>query len=219
MNGLDPPIETGWPIIGIDESGKGDFFGPLVIAGVLLEKRLLPDFEKLGVRDSKKLSDSKVLRLASDIRQLSTWNVVAIGPEKYNELYNKIKNLNRLLGWGHARVIENILAEKAAAVAISDKFGNDRFILDSLQKEGKKIELRQVVRGESHPAVAAASIIARAEFIKRLDKMSREYDIIFPKGASALVDDAGRRLIGETGKDILVKVAKLHFKNYRKILD
>jgi ribonuclease HIII len=219
LNGLDPAIETGRPIIGIDESGKGDFFGPLVIAGVLLEKRLLSDFEKLGVRDSKKLSDRKVLRLASDIRQLSIWNVVAIGPEKYNELYSKIKNLNRLLGWGHARVIENILAEKAAAVAISDKFGNDRFILDSLQKEGKKIELRQVVRGENHPAVAAASIIARAEFIKRLDKMSREYNIIFPKGASTLVDDTGRRLIGETGKDILVKVAKLHFKNYRKILN
>jgi ribonuclease HIII len=209
--------ESLWPIIGVDESGKGDFFGPLVIAGVLVAEEELPIVSDIGVRDSKTISDGKIVGLAERIKKSFTHNLVVINPEKYNELYNKIRNLNKLLGWGHARVIENILAEKPAIAAISDKFGHDHFISDRLQKEGRKIELIQRVRGEAHPAVAAASILARAEFIWRMNSMSKKFSVSFPKGASAAVDEAGRKLVRSEGKEILGSVAKLHFKNYKKI--
>ena len=207
-----------WPIIGVDESGKGDFFGPLVIAGALLTEEQAGALVELGVRDSKTISDGKIVSLAAKIRAACVHDVVVILPEKYNQLYHKIRNLNKLLGWGHARVIENLLIRQPAEVAISDKFGADRFIIDNLQEEGRRIELVQMVRGEAHPAVAAASILARAEFLRRMESMSRDYSINFPRGASAMVDEAGRALVKSKGTDILGQVAKLHFKNYSKIV-
>ena len=207
-----------WPIIGVDESGKGDFFGPLVIGGVLVEESQLPALAEIEVRDSKTISDNKILTMAERIKKLCIHNLVVINPEKYNQLYGKIRNLNKLLGWGHARVIENILAEGKAGAALSDKFGHDRFIENSLQKEGRKIEMIQRVRGEAHPAVAAASILARAEFLRRMAMMSNQYKVEFPRGASAKVDQAGRGLVKTSGREILSKVAKLHFKNYQKIV-
>lgn len=207
-----------WPIIGVDESGKGDFFGPLVIAGVLVEKSQLPAMAELEVRDSKTISDNKILAIAERIKKLCLHNLVVINPEKYNQLYGKIRNLNKLLGWGHAKVIENILAEGKAEAALSDKFGHERFIIDNLQEEGRKIKMIQRVRGEAHPAVAAASILARAEFLRRMAMMSSYYQLEFPRGASAKVDQAGRGLVKSSGRDILVKVAKVHFKNYQKIV-
>lgn len=207
-----------WPIIGVDESGKGDFFGPLVIAGALVEEEQLPFLANLGVRDSKTIADGKIIIMARSIRELVAHELVVIGPEKYNELYGRIRNLNRLLGWGHARVIENLLEKRPANSAISDKFGHDRFIIENLQKEGKKIELIQMVRGEAHPAVAAASILARAEFLRRMDEMSARFGIQFPRGASSAVDNVGREIVGARGKDILTQVAKVHFKNFSKII-
>ena len=207
-----------WPIIGVDESGKGDFFGPLVIAGALVTEDRLPGLIELGIRDSKTIADGKILKLAERIKVLCPYNHVVINPEKYNQLYRKIRNLNRLLGWGHARVIENILKEQSAPAAISDKFGKDHFIIDNLQREGRKIELIQMVRGESHPAVAAASILARAEFLQRMDRLSRQYGMTLPRGASSLVDKAGRELVSQKGEAILENVAKVHFKNAQKIL-
>lgn len=207
-----------WPIIGVDESGKGDFFGPLVIAGVRVEEWDVPELADIGVRDSKKISDNKILRLAATIRDKFVCNTVVIMPEKYNQLYTKIRNLNKLLGWGHAKVIENILIEKSVPAAISDKFGKDHFIIDNLQEKGQQIQLIQKVRGEAHPAVAAASILARAEFIHRMDGLSRQYAISFHKGASAAVDAVGREFVRKNGEEMLSKVAKLHFKNYQKIM-
>lgn len=210
--------EEFWPIIGVDESGKGDFFGPLVIGGVIVSSESLPLIDRLGIRDSKKIADGKILGIAVEIRNNFPCNVVSISPTKYNQLYAKIKNLNKLLGWGHARVIENLLADHSVSAAISDKFGNDRFINDSLLENGRKIKMIQRVRGESHPAVAAASILARAEFITALQQLEKKFGARLPKGASGLVDQAGRDLIVSRGEDILGQVAKLHFKNYQKIL-
>lgn len=207
-----------WPIIGVDESGKGDFFGPLVIAGVLVSEKQLPEFASWGVRDSKTITDGKIITLSERIKKLCRHSLVVINPEKYNQLYGRIRNLNKLLGWGHAQAIENILCEERAEVAISDKFGADHFIVRSLQDEGKKIELIQMVRGEAHPAVAAASVVARAEFLRRMDALSQQYGQVLPRGASAMVDDIGRRMVKKRGPEILEKVAKLHFKNYKRIL-
>lgn len=207
----------GWPIIGVDESGKGDFFGPLVIAGVLVAEEALTTLAELEVRDSKTIADKKLMGIADRVRQRFVHNIVVINPEKYNQLHDKIGNLNKLLGWGHARVIENILAQQPAAAAMSDKFGHERFILNSLQKMGKSIEMIQAVRGEAHPAVAAASILARAEFLRRMEMLSKRVGLTLPRGASSLVDDTGRRLVREFGPEILGQTAKLHFKNYQKI--
>lgn len=207
-----------WPVIGVDESGKGDFFGPLVIAGVLVSEKQLPELTSWGVRDSKTIADGKILTLSEKIKKLCRHSLVVINPEKYNQLYGRIRNLNKLLGWGHARAIENILKEEKAEAAISDKFGSDHFIKGSLQEEGKKIELIQMVRGEAHPAVAAASVLARAEFLRRMEALSRQYGQVLPRGASTAVDDVGRSMVKNKGSEILEKVAKLHFKNYKRIL-
>lgn len=207
-----------WPIIGVDESGKGDFFGPLVIAGVRVEETQVESLKNLGVRDSKTIANGKVTMLADKIKELCVHDIVVINPEKYNELYARIRNLNKLLGWGHARVIENVLSRGTAPAAISDKFGADRFIIDNLQAKGSEIELVQMVRGEAHPAVAAASIVARAEFLRRMEMLSGSYAMDLPRGASARVDEAGRVLVRERGEDVLNQVAKVHFKNYKKIL-
>lgn len=206
-----------WPIIGVDESGKGDFFGPLVIAGVLVAEDSLPALAEMEVRDSKTIADKKLMGIADRVRQRFVHDIVVINPEKYNQLHSKIGNLNKLLGWGHARVIENILVKQPAAAAMSDKFGHERYILNSLQKMGKSIKMIQTVRGEAHPAVAAASILARAEFLRRMDILSKRVGVTLPRGASSLVDDAGRRLVREYGSEILEQTAKLHFKNTKKI--
>ena len=113
--------------IGVDESGKGDYFGPLIVAGVAINDELKKTFSKSGIKDSKQLSDEKILQLALQIQKQAKWSIVTINPQKYNELYSKFKNLNKLLAWGHARVIENLL-EKApeCTLALSDKFAANK---------------------------------------------------------------------------------------------
>lgn len=203
--------------IGTDESGKGDYFGPLVIAGVLIDKENLAAFHDIGIKDSKKLRDDTIEKLAFKIKAKSTFSVVTINPAKYNELYSKFKNLNNLLAWGHARAIENILEKKECKKAISDKFGNESLILNALMTKGKTIELEQRVRAEDDIAVAAASILARAEFVSRMKKMSEEYRLEFPKGASDRVQSQGKLFIQKYGFESLSNVAKIHFKTTSQI--
>lgn len=215
QNDLFPPAAGH---IGTDESGKGDYFGPLVIAGVFVPDGQAAVLRELGVRDSKKISDGRVQKLAALIKTGYLHSVVAIGPERYNDLYGKLRNLNRILAWGHARVIENILERVDCRLAIADQFGEEGFIIDALLKKGKRIELVQKVRAEEDAAVAGASILARAEFLQRLRGLSLEVDLELPKGASPLVEEAGIKLVGRQGGDSLGRVAKLHFKNTARIL-
>lgn len=204
--------------IGIDESGKGDYFGPLVIAAVFVTPALEQDLALMQVRDSKKISDGRILEMAPDIRLLCPHSLVAIGPQRYNELYAKIKNLNRLLAWGHARALENLLQQVDCDLAIADQFGDERLILNALQEKGKQIRLVQRTKAESDLAVAAASILARAEFLQRLDRLSQELSTTLPKGASAAVELAGRMVVKKYGRDRLETVAKLHFKTTKQVL-
>src|SRR5207302_6243478 len=144
---------------------KGDFFGPLVIAGTYVDRRIARKFLDTGVVDSKRISsDARIRALADAIRKSSLGLVetVLIGPAKYNELYEKFGNLNRLLGWGHARVIENLLSKKPECPrSLSDQFADARVINASLLKHGRKIAIEQCSRVDSVIAVAAASILAR----------------------------------------------------------
>jgi ribonuclease HIII len=205
--------------IGIDESGKGDYFGPLVIAAVFVDARTQGELKLMEVRDSKKISDGRVLELAPDIRSICPHSIIAIGPKKYNELYIKIKNLNRLLAWGHAKALENLLERGVTCErAISDQFGDERLILKALQEKGRRIVLEQRTKAESDLAVAAASVLARAEFLVRLKRLSDEVGTTLPKGASAAVELAAKMIIKKHGRERLDSVAKLHFKTTQAVL-
>ena len=204
--------------MGTDESGKGDYFGPLVTAGVFLPKGQEAVFQELGVKDSKRLSDNRVRDIAESIKQGYPFSIVAIGPERYNALYEKFRNLNKLLAWAHSRVIENILEEVNCTRVITDQFGDERFVINALMKKGKTIELIQRHKAEEDTAVAAASILARAEFLKRLHFLSKDAGLELPKGASPKVEEAARELVSKQGAQALEKFAKMHFKTTKKIL-
>ena len=214
--GLFPP-EPGR--IGTDESGKGDFFGPLVVAAFFLPAGQDEVLRELGVKDSKRTSDGRCLEIAGTLRRAYPYHsVVAVGPEKYNELWAKLRNLNRLLAWGHARAIENVLERVPAGKAVTDQFGDEKFVRQALLKKGRDIELVQMPRAEEDLAVAAASILARAEFLGRLRGLSREFGVELPKGASEQVEAAAVRLVKDKGPDVLEKVAKTHFKTTVRVL-
>lgn len=204
--------------IGIDESGKGDYFGPLVIAAVFVNATTQSELKLMEVRDSKKLSDGRILELAPDIKTICPHSVIAVGPQKYNELYAKIKNLNRLLAWGHAKALETLLERVTCDRAISDQFGDERLILNALQEKGRTIALEQRTKAEADLAVAAASILARAEFLLRLKRLSSEVGTTLPKGASPAVELAAKMIIKKHGGDRLGSVAKLHFKTTQAVL-
>ncbi len=212
------PSYIPYPHIGIDESGKGDFFGPLVVAGTYLTQDNAEKLQELGVCDSKKLNDKKILELEGKIKALATYDVIVINPKKYNELYSSFKNLNRLLAWGHSSVLENILKKTDAKIAISDKFASSESVIQSALKEkGKSIKLIQQTKAESDTAVAAASILARAEFVKRISNLSANYEINLPKGASGLVLEQAKKFSARFGKEELKNIAKLHFKTYESV--
>jgi len=209
------------PHFGVDESGKGDFFGPLVIAGVYVDREIAHTLLECGVMDSKRItSAAKISKLANIIRKTRgvKYDVVSIGPERYNEMYASFKNLNRLLAWGHARVIRS-LAEKVPDCprALSDQFARKEVLEKELARHNVRIDLQQRTKGESDVAVAAASILARERFVKWIEESSQKSGVKIPLGAGPHVIDAARQLISKHGDVILPKVAKMHFKTAREI--
>lgn len=209
------------PHIGVDESGKGDFFGPLVIAGVYVDGDAVRRLRDLGAVDSKRIgSDERIAKLAAEIRQVRgvVWEVIAIHPERYNQLYDKFGNLNRLLAWGHARVIENLLERVPDCPrAISDQFANPAVLQRALQERGRGIELVQRTKAESDPAVAAASILAREAFVGWLKAQGVRYGVECPKGVSESVKQSARKLVEQYGVEILQVLCKTHFRTSDEI--
>ncbi len=202
--------------VGSDESGKGDYFGPLVVAACRLDPQSEKALVALGVTDSKKLSDVANRRLAGEIRRVAPVEVVAIGPERYNQLYAKFGNLNALLAWAHGKALKGLLTRYPEATqAVSDKFGPEIRLERELREVGG-VEIVQVPKGERDPAVAAASIVARAEFLERLDRLSGTAGTELPKGATTVVD-AARQVFRKGGEALLARVAKLHFKTTRDV--
>jgi ribonuclease HIII len=204
------------PHFGIDESGKGDFFGPLVIAGVYVDREVARKFLEAGIQDSKRIgSDARIRSLAEVIRTTpgAIGDTVSIGPERYNALYEKFGNLNSLLGWGHARVIENLLERKPDCPrALSDKFADASVIQKALLQHGQKIHLEQRTKAESDLAVAAASILAREAFIDWLERKGKALGIKLGRGVSNEVKEAARKLAETGGPEALRQVAKVHFR-------
>jgi len=209
------------PRLGVDESGKGDFFGPLCIAGVYVNEAVINSWKDIGIRDSKNISsDKKIAELADKIRKTPGCVVdsVTVGNEAYNRLYSKLKSVNSLLAWGHARVIENLMGKRyqmnpPPVKAISDQFAASKSVIEkALMTQGKEIQLVQRHKAEEDIAVAAASILARDEFVKGIAKLEHQFQMKFPKGAGDLVDKAAKEFVETRGAGELQKVSKLHFR-------
>ena len=208
---------------GMDESGKGDFFGPLVAcAAYIPDKATENALIQAGVCDCKLIkSDTKLRTIASQAATILKGNfaIVSIGPEAYNRMYQSFRSINTLLAWAHARALENLLEKvPECSEAIADKFGDDALICNALGERGKKVHLVQKVRAESDMAVAAASILARAGFLRKLDELSKQAGVVLPKGGGAQTDEPAARLAVTGGREYLGKFAKLHFRNTYKAL-
>lgn len=205
-------------IIGVDESGKGDFFGPLVVAGLLAGEDDLEYLDEIGVKDSKRTTDKRCVVIDELLRARFPHQVLVLKPEEYNRRYDQLRNLNVLLAECHAEVIAGLAGQGSVRVdsAVSDKFGKSERLETALAAVACTLPVKQLVRGEAVPQVAAASILARAEFIRQMDELSASCDVELLKGASAQVDAVGRRLVSSHGADILTRLAKIHFKNYRR---
>jgi ribonuclease HIII len=210
------------PHFGIDESGKGDYFGPLVIAGAYTDGVIARRLIDAGIMDSKRVTSAARIRaLATIIRATPgcITKVIALGPERYNSMFASFKNLNRLLAWGHARVIEELVAARPDCPrTLSDQFARPEVLQRALKEKGLTIQLEQRTKGESDTAVAAASIIARERFIDWMDKASTACGMTLPLGASAAVVQAGQALVARDGADALTKLAKLHFRTTHAVL-
>lgn len=208
--------------IGTDESGKGDYFGPLVIAGVCITKKQEELLATLGVRDSKSNSDNKNKELAKKIEELlgkTCVSIVCISPERYNSLYDEIgRNLNKVLGWGHARVMENLLSDNVCENAIADQFGDESLIKSALLAKGKSLNLIQSPKAERDIGVAAASILARARFLNELERLGKILGVTLSKGVNSTVESIAKNIYENGGLEKLKQFVKLHFQTTKKII-
>ncbi len=205
--------------IGTDETGKGDYFGPLVISGFYATKSNSIQLYDLGVKDSKELSDQQINLIAKKIIKLfpKHFSTILIYPEKYNQLYEKFQNVNKMLNWGHSKVTENILKIHNTKVVITDQFSKEPLQISRLATFSD-IEFVQMTKAEKHLGVATASIIARYEMNKWFSRIQKE-GIPVKKGASAEVEQAAKLITSKHGKEILPSLVKLHFKTTQKIFD
>ncbi len=198
--------------IGLDEAGKGDYFGPLAVAAAYLDSRTEAEAKAWGVRDSKTLSDARVLSLASQIQQRIPHYILRLDPLDYNRMYDGMQNLNILLATCHAQALESLLTIQPCGLAIADQFAHDPAVLSSkLMDKGKKVQLIQTPRGERDLAVAAASILARASFLQGMQGLRQKYNIPFPKGSTNVVPVLDQ-FVAQFGRYRLQEVAKVHFK-------
>ncbi len=205
------------PLIGTDESGKGDFFGPLVVAAVYVKPEGAAELTAAGIRDCKTMTDSAVLLRAGHIERSTINAIVTVKPSRYNSLYEEMGNLNRMLAWCHARAIEDILEKVECDYVLTDQFGDRSLVERALMDKGRRVTLEQRPRAESNIAVAAASVLARAKFLEALRELSAEYGTKLPKGASSKVDEAARDFVRAFGRAELHNVAKMHFKNASRV--
>lgn len=204
--------------IGIDESGKGDFFGPLCVAGVFAGGDSIAQLQAMGVKDSKNISDAGIKKLARQIRDQVTYHIVRISPAKYNEIYASFHNLNRLLAWGHATSIEQLVEQTGCKKVIIDQFADESVVKTALKRKKLTVDLTQRHRAEEDLVVAAASILARDAFLDGLQRLSQEVGIELPKGASSATIKAAKEVLRKWGPETLCKICKQHFKTYQQVI-
>lgn len=203
--------------VGSDESGKGDYFGPLVVAAVVMGPEDLPHFEGVAIDDSKKLSIRQMHESVRLIKEVLAWETVVLMPRRYNELYADIGNLNKLLAWAHGVALEGALEKRDAQKVVVDQFCRRELIVSRMQERTLTKELEIRPRAESNPACGAASILASTTFGWKLKDLGEEFNLALPKGAGRPVDLAARRLVAAQGKSVLSRVAKVHFANTKRV--
>jgi len=223
--GYDEVLHPDWyePHAGLDESGKGDLYGPVVAATVIAEGEAVRGWLKAGVRDSKTIVDAQILKLDEMIR--STPGVVVetayCGMTKYNELMAKpFASLNRLLAWQHATALDQALKKKWVARGLLDQFSKEPLVQRELKKKGvERFDLAMRTKAEEDPVVAAASIVARAEFVRCMHELSRRFGDKLQKGAGAQAKAQAFTLIEKFGAKALGDFAKLHFRTCYEVLE
>jgi len=205
--------------IGSDECGKGDFFGPLITAAVYVNKEIQQQLKDAGVRDSKDLKEPQISLLAKKIKSLvgDKYEVIKINPAKYNQLYDKFKNLNKLLNWAHSKAVDSLLSKTNCSTVITDKFSN-RDLTITNNSNHSDVNFIQETRAEKYTAVAAASILARNEFNNWFDQQ-KKIGFDFPKGASEAVTEAASKLLKKIPDNDISNFVKIHFKTFNKIFN
>jgi ribonuclease HIII len=222
--GYDEVLHPEWfeSHAGLDESGKGDFFGPVIAATVIADKTAIDAWRKAGVQDSKKISELQIIKLDKMIRE--TPGVVArtcfCGMPKYNELMARPgANLNRLLAWQHATALEQALVAKRVPWGLLDQFTEQPLVQRELTKKGvKEFELKMRTKAEEDPVVAAASVVARAEFVRQMHLLSKKFGDQLQKGAGPLVKQQALQIIEKFGARALGEFAKLHFRTAYEVV-
>ncbi|MCK9280484.1 MAG: ribonuclease HIII [Melioribacteraceae bacterium] len=217
-NPLPPVFVEPESYIGTDESGKGDFFGPLVSAAFYVDSlKSQARLRLLGVKDSKMLSDKQIRGIAVYLRTEfeGCYNIISINPARYNEMYPKIMNINKILNWQHSKAIEGLLEVTKCKTVITDKFSK-RELNISLKSDNSDIDFIMLTKAERFVGVAAASILARDTFNLWFEREAREGRKL-PKGNAAIVEEAANKIIDDLGKDALNNFVKLHFKTTLKL--
>jgi len=219
LNFTDEILTEPESYIGSDESGKGDFFGPLIVAAFAIDSETRKNLFDLNIKDSKELSDDDNRKIAFELytRYKERISVIEIHPKKYNELYNDFRNLNSILIWAHSKAIEELRKKFAYSQIVIDKFCNENLIRSELIKKINDFDLILTEKAERFTGVAAASIIARSRVLNWFRKKSDELKIELPLGASEKVNDVAGHIKNKFGNEILNELIKLHFKNFKNI--
>jgi ribonuclease HIII len=222
--GYDEVLNPEWyePHAGLDESGKGDFFGPVVAATVIADAAAIRKLVTAGVKDSKKIADPQIMKLDQIIRSTkgTTSEVSVFGMEKYNELMSRPRaNMNKLLAWQHGIALINALEKQPVARGLLDQFTKTPLVQNELKRKGvTNFQLDMRTKAESDPVVAAASIVARAEFLRIMRRLSDKFGTNLQKGASAAVKDQAVEIMNKLGTVALGQFAKLHFRTAYEVV-
>jgi ribonuclease HIII len=222
--GYDEVLHPDWfeSHAGLDESGKGDFFGPVIAATIVADKAAIDAWRKAGVQDSKKIAEPQIMKLDKLIRE--TRGAVArtcfCGMTKYNELMARPRaNLNTLLAWQHATALEQALLVKRVPWGLLDQFTKQPLVQRELaRKKVENFELRMRTKAEEDPVVAAASVVARAEFVRQMHLLSKKFGAKLQKGAGPLVKIQAHEIIQKFGTRALGDFAKLHFRTAYEVV-
>jgi len=214
---IQPEISDPPEYIGTDECGKGDIFGPLVVGAVFVNEESKLKLKKIGVRDSKELSETQITSLSKEIKKIATnnYSIVRIEPTEYNKLYLKFSNLNKLLGYVHSKAIGNLLDNIKCDCVITDKFSSRELEVSSIAKYSS-VNFMQIEKGESFIGVAAASILARDNFNDWFNNTIIN-GISLGKGASIEVQRLAKMLFKSLSKEKIESIAKLHFKTFKSL--
>ena len=208
--------------IGSDEVGTGDYFGPVVVTSAFVSKNDIPFLEGLGIKDSKKLTDDKIIKIAPDIIRRIPHTIIVMNNKDYNLKYSSETNMNKIKAILHNKALSTLLTKDNFEydMIVVDQFVNKYKYFEYLKESNNIVKnINFVTKAEDKClSVACASIISRFIFLKEMNKLSEALKINLPKGSGALVDEVGKKIVEDLGEEKLKEIAKLNFKNTERII-